>query len=204
MRRLFLHVEEPSMHAALEALLPGLMARHPPTWRIIEHRNLLAELPARLRGYARQADPALRVLVLLDRDARDCRLLKARLEDAARAAGLATKTSPGWDGRFQVVNRIVVEELEAWFLGDVPALRAAFPGVPATLAARRGLRDPDAIQGGTWETLLRVLQQAGHYPGTTRLPKIEVARRVAATMQPDANRSASFQAFRAGLDALLT
>ena len=192
------------MRAALEALLPGLMASHPPRWRIIEHRNLLAELPARLRGYARQADPALRVLVLLDRDMRDCRLLKGRLEDAARAAGLATKSTPDPDRRFQVVNRIVIEELEAWFLGDVPALRAAFPGVPATLAARRGLRDPDAIRGGTWETLLRVLQQAGHYPGATRLPKIEVARRVAAGMQPDANRSASFQTFRAGLDALLT
>lgn len=192
------------MRAALEALLPGLMAGHNATWRIIEHRNLLGEFPARLRGYARHADPTLRVLVLLDRDERDCRLLKARLEDAARAAGLATKTSPGWDGRFQVVNRIVVEELEAWFLGDVPALCAAFPGVPATLAARRGLRDPDAIRGGTWETLLRVLQQAGHYPGATRLPKIEVARRVAAGMQPDANRSGSFQAFRAGLDGLLT
>ena len=192
------------MRAALEALLPGLITGHQAMWRVIEHRNLLGEVPARLRGYARRPDPTLRVLVLLDRDERDCRLLKARLEDAARAAGLATKTSPGWDGRFQVVNRIVVEELEAWFLGDVPALCAAFPGVPATLAARRGLRDPDAIRGGTWETLLRVLQQAGHYPGATRLPKIEVARRVAAGMQPDANRSASFQAFRAGLDGLLT
>ncbi len=191
------------MRAALEALLPGLTAGQAPVSRIIEHRSLLAELPARLRGYARQHDPALRVLVLLDRDERDCHVLKARLEEAARLAGLATKTAPAWDGRFRVVNRIVVAELESWFLGDVPALRAAFPGVPETLAARRGLRDPDAIQGGSWEMLLRVLQQAGHYPGASRLPKIEVARRVAAGMRPEANRSASFQAFRAGLGALL-
>ncbi|MGC8469786.1 MAG: putative bifunctional diguanylate cyclase/phosphodiesterase, partial [Acetobacteraceae bacterium] len=46
-------------------------------------------------------------------------------------------------------------------------------------------------------------QQAGHYPGASRLPKIEVARRVAAGIRPEANRSASFQAFRAGLGALL-
>ena len=191
------------MRVALEALLPGLTDGRRATWRVIEHRNLLGELPPRLRGYARGSDPLIRVLVLLDRDQRDCHALKARLEQAARAASLATKTAPGPDGRFLVVNRIVVEELESWFLGDVPALRAAFPGVPATLAARRGLRDPDAIQGGTWEALLRVLQQAGHYPGAKRLPKIEVARRVAAGMQPDANRSVSFQAFRAGLGALL-
>lgn len=191
------------MRAVLEALLPGLTSGHPVEYRIIEHRNLLAELPARLRGYARQGDPAARVLVLLDRDERDCHELKARLEAAARGARLATKTAPGHDGRFQVVNRIVIEELEAWFLGDVPALRAAFPRLPEALAARRGLRDPDAIRGGTWEALLRVLQQAGYFPGATRLPKIDLARQIAAAMRPEANRSASFQAFCSGLGALL-
>ena len=104
---------------------------------------------------------------------------------------------------YKVVNRIVVEELEAWFLGDVEALMEAYPGVPPSLATKAAFRDPDAVTGGTWEALLRVLHRAGHYAGSDRLPKIEVARRVAARMQAGRNRSGSFQAFVTGLDALM-
>lgn len=206
-RHLFVHVEEPSMKEAVEALLPPLLAGRSVECKIIDHGSkhaLLTNLPRRLRGYADWPEPGLRIMVLVDRDDDDCMDLKRRLESAAQAARLPTKTSPDFAGRFKVVNRIVVEELEAWFLGDVPALMAAFPGIPPTLEGRAKFRNPDAVTGGTWEALLKVLKQAGHYTQSAHLPKIEVARRVATQMVAARNRSKSFQAFVTGLNALLT
>lgn len=204
--RLFVHVEEPSMKEALDNLLLSLLPLYRVDIRIIDHgskKALLANVPDRLRGYAKWADPALRVIVLVDRDEDDCRALKANLEGAALVAGLTTKTAPGRLGEFQVVNRIVIEELEAWFLGDIEALADSYPGVPPTLARKAAFRDPDAIRGGTWEALSRVLKAAGHYGGSDRLPKIEVARRVSSKMVPSRNRSHSFKVFVAGLGALV-
>ncbi len=193
------------MKEALDKLLPKVLS-HEIDFKIIDHgskKALLTEVPKRFAGYAKWGDPSLRILVLVDRDDQDCKLLKQHLEDAAASAGLATKTHPDEQGRFKVVNRIVVEELEAWFFGDVPALAAAYPGVPPSLAAKSAYRIPDAIKGGTWEALERVLKAAGHYPGSDRLPKIEVARRIAERMQPPVNRSQSFRMFVSGLQALV-
>jgi len=96
------------------------------------------------------------------------------------------------------VNRLAVEELEAWFFGDVEAIAAAYPRVPRNLARKAPFRNPDRIKGGTWEALERVLQRAGHFPGG--LGKIEAARAIARHMDPQRNRSRSFCVFR---DALL-
>lgn len=203
----FIHVEEPSIKDALDVLMPRLLDARAVTLNIIDHGSkpqLLRNLPNRLAGYARRlVREDIRVLVVIDRDDDDCLQLKQQLEAIAAAVGLATKTVPDADGNFRVVNRIVVEELEAWFFGDVPALCAAYPGVPDTLARKSRYRDPDAIVGGTWEKLLQILQQAGHYRASERLPKTEVARRVAVLMNPRQNRSASFNHFVTGLEALL-
>jgi hypothetical protein len=101
---------------------------------------------------------------------------------------------------FHVLTRIAVEELEAWLLGDVPALVTTYPGISPTLGNHKRYRDPDGIKGGTWEALEAALQKAGHFLGG--LPKIQVAREVAANMDPDRNGSRSFQVFRDGLRAL--
>lgn len=200
----FVHVEEDSMESALQALIPRLLNTH--DHKIINHGSkdkLLKTLPARLKGYAAWNAPDLRILILVDRDNDDCRVLKKQLEDMAGAVGLPTKTFPAQDGTFKVVNRIVVEELEAWFFGDVPALAKVYPGIPLSLEKKAGYRDPDAIKGGTWEKLLKVLQEAGHYAPAERLPKGEVARKMAPHLDLAANRSASFQHFHSGLLALV-
>jgi hypothetical protein len=197
-------VEEPSAEAALAVLLPRILGGE------VSHsihvfqgkQSLLARLPERLRGYHRWLPPDRRIIVLVDRDSENCQELKSRLEDIARDAGFATKSIPSHDGRFRVVNRLAIEELEAWVLGDIPALNRAYTRVPLTLDKRRGYRDPDAVPGGTWEALERVLQKAGYYAG--RAPKVEVAQRVSQFMEPDRNTSRSFQVFRDGLLARLT
>jgi hypothetical protein len=94
-----------------------------------------------------------------------------------------------------------VEELEAWFFGDVDALRKAYPGIPASLGERAGYRNPDAIRGGTWEALERELQRAGHH--REGLAKIKAAREISAWMEPLRNRSPSFRTFREGLLGLV-
>lgn len=182
-------LEEQSMEAALLELVPKIVPDH--SFELHPHRgkpDLLKKLEGRLRGYARWSVPELRVVVVVDRDSDDCHVLKRSILDVCASAGMPA------------LCRIAIEELEAWFFGDVAALRSAYPGVPVTLGARRGFRDPDAIQGGTWEALERVLQRAGHYP--TGMPKVEVATRVAERMDIEGNCSHSFRVLRSGLREL--
>lgn len=202
--RIEFQIEEPSAEAVLKLVLPHILGDRA-ALRIIDYRSkdrMLRELPKRLQGYAcRIAHEELRVVVLIDRDADDCQELKSRLEGMAREAGLPTKTSPTGDGRFLVVNRIAIEELEAWFFGDISALRSAYPRLSPTLDRKAAYRDPDRICGGTWEALHRELQKVGHCGKT--FPKIEVARTIARHIEPNANRSRSFEVFRDGIEALL-
>ena len=69
---------------------------------------------------------------MVDRDDDDCLALKQKLEDMSTEAGFITKTVSGHDQRFQVANRIAIEELEACFFGDWPAVQAAYPRVSTT------------------------------------------------------------------------
>ena len=178
-----------------------LGAQH--TWRVHAHqgkRDLLDKLPGRLRGYAKMfpGQPGLRVVVLVDRDRADCVLLKKRLEEVAKHAGVPTRAVNR--GNHRALNRIAIEELEAWLLGDIPALAKAYPRVPGTLSARAEFRDPDKIRN-TWEKLEAVLQEHGYH--LAGLPKITVARAVARLMTPTENRSPSFRHFRNGLTDLV-
>ncbi len=191
-------VEESSAREALNNLIPMIVGTavtfeiHPFQGK----RDLLAKLPYRLRAYRRWMPADWKIVVLIDADNNDCRELKDRLEKMALQAGLMPKTAAG-GSQFQVLNRIAVEELEAWFFGDVEALSDAYPGIPKGLANNRRFRDPDAVSGGTWETLERVLQRAGYFKGG--LEKVRAAREISMHMNPDRNRSKSFQVFRQGL-----
>lgn len=191
-------VEELSAQEALGCILPQILgdaATH--DIHVYQGKpDLLKKLPGRLRGYSRWLQPDWRILVLVDNHHEDCRALKARLEREAAKAGLMTKSSPR-SGRLQVLNRIVMEELEAWLLGDLVALQAAFPDVPGSLHSASRFRDPDSMRRGACEALEKLLQKAGYYKAG--LPKVEAARRIAKHMDPDRNRSRSFQVFREGL-----
>ena len=195
-------VEEASAEEALRHLLPrvlGCRARAK-VINLGSKYKLLKALDHRLRAYRIRIDKGedLRVMVLVDRDDDDCCRLKAKLERAATHAGLPTKSRPG-NHRVRVVNRIVVEELESWFVGDPAALRKAFTKLPAIDAARGMFRNPD--HGGSWEALHRFLKKHGIYKNS--YPKIEAARRIAPHMRIDQNRSASFRQFVAGIEAIL-
>jgi len=194
-------VEEQSMELVLRELLPHLLGDL--SYEIYRHRgkeDLLAKLSARLRGYAKWMTPEWRVVVVVDRDDDDCHELKEQLERAAAEAGLATRSASGGEF-YTVVNRIVVEELEAWYFGDPEAIKRAYPRVPATLAKKARFRDPDAITGGTWEAFEQLLQRAGYFSGGLR--KLEIARAISQHMVPKRNRSHSFQVFRTALEEMV-
>ena len=195
-------LEEPSAEALLTGLLPRLL---PPgvSWKFHLFQgkpDLLKQLESRLKGYREWLPENHRIVVLVDEDREDCKELKAKLERAAKNAGFVTKTAVGTTGRFVVLNRIAVEEIEAWMIGDSAALKAAFPRLPASFDTKAKYRSPDVITGGTAEALERLLQKSGYYKAG--MPKIEVARMVGSLLNPRLNKSPSFQAFAKGLALL--
>ena len=192
--KLIVLVEETSMEMALEQLLPRMLAGA--DFQIIRFQckdDLLKNLPDRLRGYSQWLPANWAILVLVDRDDDDCRVLKQAMEKMAADSRLLSKTLAGHGQPFQVANRIAVEELEAWFFGDWTAVQTAYPRVSASQVSKQGFRDPDAVLGGTWEALERVLKKAGYFK--TGLRKMECAKQVAQHMEPARNASRSFQAF---------
>ncbi|MCW5958780.1 MAG: DUF4276 family protein [Pyrinomonadaceae bacterium] len=192
-------LEEASAEIVLGEIVPKILGGNV-TFRFINLRGkqrLLKHLPNRLKGYRNilEIHKDWRIVVLVDEDRENCEILKEKLEQFAYDANLST---PARTETFQVLNRIAVEELEAWFFGDIDALRNNHPRVSENLTQRKSYRNPDAIKGGTWEALERVLTNAGYYKkGFTS--KIEVARKIAPYMNPDKNCSQSFQVFKNGL-----
>jgi hypothetical protein len=176
-------VEESSMEAFLRELLPRLLGDEV-SFAVYPYQckdALLSKLPARLDGYAKWLPETWRIM--------------------ASDAGLRTRTA-GAGEQWQVVNRIAIEELEAWYFGDWEAVRAAYLRVQQTVPSQPKYRDPDAIARGTWEAFERVLQKAGYFKGGLR--KIEAARSIAAHMVPDRNCSKSFQVLRNALLEMAT
>jgi len=191
-------VEEPSMEAFLHQLLPRLLPRDR-TFQIHLFQgkpDLFQKLEARLRGYATWLPEDWRIVVVVDRDDDDCRALKRRMEETAGLVGLRTRVTRAGSS-WQLVNRIAIEELEAWYFGDWEAVRAAYPRVGDAVPKRSAYRDPDAIRGGTWEAFECVLQKHGYFQGG--LAKIEAARALGARVDHRRSRSRSFLVFVAAI-----
>ena len=187
----------------METFLKGLLPRILPENCAFDFlvfqgkRDLLQNLKNRLRGYSHWLPDDWRIVVVLDQDNDDCSELKDKLEQATAGAGLLTR-SRSQDGAWQVLNRIAIEELEAWYFGDWNAVCHAYPRVPPSVPERRGYRDPDSIQGGTCEAFERILKKHRYF--RTGLRKIEAAEAIAPYIDPERNRSRSFKEF---LDALV-
>ncbi len=158
-------------------------------------KDLLSKLPQRLKGYKAWIPDDHRIIILIDRDNEDCQKLKLELENIAINSGFVTKSSATSERKkkYQLINRIVIEELEAWFFGDGQALVKAYPKLSKNIPEQAKYRNPDGIKGGTWEALEKVLQKAGYHQGG--LEKLKAARDIAPYMDPRENKSKSFQVF---------
>lgn len=78
-------VEEPSMEAFLEELLPQLLTDHA-TFKVYAHQgkpDLMRKLTARLRGYSKWLPANYKIVVIVDLDSGECAALKHRMEDCS-------------------------------------------------------------------------------------------------------------------------
>jgi hypothetical protein len=201
---LIFFTEEQSAEAALLNIIPKIVDVNEHTFQIITHNgrnDLIKKLPAKLKAFLEANNPDEKYIILVDRDSHNCHDIKRELENISTGLNLATKTHPNSDGTFSVVNRIAIEELESWFIGDQQAVETAFPGIRTQFFSEPRNRDPDAIKGGTCEVFERLLRRAGYYKAG--LAKIDAARKVSEYMNPLLNKSRSFQCFVEGVQSAL-
>ncbi|OBQ02109.1 MAG: hypothetical protein AN482_20845 [Anabaena sp. LE011-02] len=188
-------VEEASTEIALKEIVPKIIGNvH--TFKIHNFQNkdrLLKRLPERMKAYANFIPDDLRIVILVDEDRSNCQELKKKLCDAT---SIVTQKK----GNI-VLHRIVVEELESWFIGDVAAIRAEYEKIPVSLSQQAKFRNPDAIKGGTWEELDKILKKYGYETG---LQKMDFAQKVSPHMDVENNKSRSFQVFRDGLRRMIS
>lgn len=207
-------VEDLSGKKALEVLLPRVIGPEH-TYRIHAYKGLgrlpnnlrahanptseqlLDKLPAILRahGNAYESSPQYPVIVMCDLDDKCLKAFRRQLLGVVDAC----------DPRPRTVFCLAVEEGEAWLLGDLAAVKAAYP------KAKNAVLDNyvnDAVCG-TWELLADAL-----YPGGAKALKKkgygvegEQKRRWAETIAPhmdiERNDSPSFRYFRDKLRQLL-
>lgn len=177
--QLVVFTEEKSMEITLRAVLPRLSLR-PDQFQIVTHEgvgDLEASLARKLRKWR---DPNARFLIIRDNDRGDCRARKARLAALAEASG----------SRQPRKIRIVMQELEAWFLGDPAALEAA--GLLDRGQRPAALREPET--NAHPEGALRQLDRS--------YQKGIGARRIAPHLDPSRNEAGSFHATIAAIREL--
>lgn len=199
-------VEDQSGKAALDILLPKIIAE-PHTYTVKDYKGvgripnkmnsavdaskriLLDNLPRLLQGYARSWQQGYDGVVIVVCDLDDKCLKSFRAELIA----LWNRCNPRPETRFC----LAVEEGEAWFLGDMPALAIAYPDAKKAVL---NTYTNDAICG-TWEKLADAV-----YPGgsqslkkqgwqTVGTEKSTWAKNIAPHMDVDNNASPSFNYF---------
>lgn len=202
-------VEDESGKKVLDILIPKIVGNGPKP-RVIAYRGegeipknfksrtdarkriLLDRLPMLLKGYGERFAkypphyPAV-VFVVCDLDDKCLKEFRQQLIAVMDAC------NPKPETRFC----IAVEEEEAWLLGDISAVKAAYPKARSTVLARY---ENDSICG-TWEVLADALFKGGSkalksqgYPAIG-IEKSAWAENIAPHMDIDNNASPSFQYF---------
>jgi len=110
MSELVFFLEEPSAEAMLKGFLPNIVPSEFTIRYIVfdGKQDLEKQLVRKLRGYRA---PDARFIVMRDKDAGDCRVIKSQLVGKCNDAG-----------KPQTVVRIACHELESWYLADLAAV----------------------------------------------------------------------------------
>lgn len=185
--RLIFLVEEPSMKVLLDGLLPrffpGLQTgTH---FMCLPHEgksDLDKSVPRKLKAWKNPGD---RFVIVRDNDNADCHALKARYVTVCKDSG-----------RPESLVRLVCQELESWYLGDLWAMAQAF-GQPNldTPGLRKRFIAPDSWQKPSVEVGRLV----------TDFGKVAGARAMSAHIRRgDQNRSSSYRVFLAGVQQVAT
>ena len=178
MRKIVFFVEEESMKVLLDELLPRLLPQNI-RFQVIPHQgksDMEKSIPHKLRGWR---EPGVTFVILRDNDNADCAIIKEQLA-----------TLCDQNGYPDTLIRIVQQELESWYLGDLAAVGKAYQN--NTLhrkQSRNPYRTPDNI--GNPKQILRQLVPV--------YDPITGAEKIAVHMDIVNNRSHSFHVFVNGL-----
>ena len=160
----------------------------------IKDKSLLHNLTAKLRAYGAEDNPNLVVVVLVDLDDKvDCVAFKSEL---VALLGYCDKKP-------RSLFRIAIEELEAWYLGDLVALKFAYPDIKQDIFDNY-VQDS---QSGTWEILaeavypggLNALHAKGKRSSLVLQEKVNWTKNICPHLNVEENQSLSFCYFRDGL-----
>lgn len=198
-------IEDISGKKALEILIPKILNGEQ-SYRIIPYKGighiltdmrnsrdakgrlLLNKLPNLIQGYGRSLSYNDIVVVVCDLD-RNC-----QKEFRNELLRVCNRCNPAPMTQFC----IAVEEMEAWYLGDIPAVKAAFPKAKSRPLVSY---NNDTICG-TWEVLADAIYSGGsaklRQEGYQRIgeEKSKWALQIAPLMDVEENDSPSFCYFR--------
>ena len=172
-------LEEPSARDLLEGVLPRLLpATVVAKYMVFEGKqDLEKRMVERMR---RWLEPNSKFVVLRDQDANpSCQAVKARLRALADEAR-----------RDDALIRIACRELESWVLGDLRAVGLAYDKPDLERHQQKATyRDPDTLSNPVEEIrkFVPIYQ------------KRDGARRLGVLLDPERNRSTSFQQFCEGI-----
>lgn len=175
MKLVFL-LEEPSMEALLNGILPRILPEGV-NFQTIPHEGkseLEKSIPIKLRAWN---EPNVAFVIVHDQDSNNCIELKKKL------VGLCANSNR----KFLV--RIPCHELEAWYWGDLDAVSKAYDKALTPLKNKKKYRVPDQIENPKQE-LKKLIPQMG---------QIEGAQRIAPHMNIANNTSYSFNVFVQGI-----
>ncbi|MEL6441318.1 MAG: DUF4276 family protein [Cyanobacteria bacterium J06621_8] len=128
-------VEEPSMKAMLEGLLPNLIPDEI-KYKCIAHegkQDLEKSIPIKLRALKN----IKRFIIIRDKDSADCKKVKQNLQQLCSQVN-----------RSDTLIRIPCHELEAWYLGDLKAVEKGLgikDGKLSKLQNKKKYREPDNL-----------------------------------------------------------
>lgn len=202
-------VEGQTELTSLSILFPKLVGEYnePNTWTIHKHqgigklpedlsqtpnikdRTLLHNFPSKIRAYSKSMKENEKVLLLLDLDDKNLQQFK---EEISKAIELC-------ENSLELTICFAIEELEAWFIGDIKALEASYE-----ILNRKAIKNyvQDSICG-TWEVLADIIYPGGSagllkYGKRSRRvleQKRKWASKIAPNMNISSNRSPSFKYF---------
>lgn len=149
-------------------------------WIPIPHEgksDLEGAIPRKLRAWNVSGD---RFIIVRDNDGGDCEALKKRRTELAGVRPVE-----------DTLVRIVCQELEGWFLGDLDAVEAAYPRSRVNAGSWIN-QNPDSLTNPS-DLLSKTTGVQG---------KITKAKAIAPHLNRGRNRSRSFQVFLEGIEAV--
>lgn len=185
-------LEEPSMEEVLKNILPKIL---PEGYKLDENvflrphngkSDLRKSIPNKVRAFSKYYEP-VKIIILHDQDnVLDCKNLKNSILELCKDE----------KNNFYLpcLVRIVCQELESWYIGDLEAIEKAYTSFRSEkYKNKKEFRNPDIIEKPS-QTMKHILPN---------FQKIQTAKDVSKYMDINNNKSESFCFFISGIQKFL-